>query len=144
MMRGVSARWGHFWFEPTSPTNLGLCRVLFFGALFLIHLPDDLSAWASVSHVFWQPIWPFQRFHLPLLPGELLAILQVGWKAALGLSCIGFCTCFSTAAAFILGAYLLGLPYNFGTTSHYDAILVLVFGSMALSRCGDGVSVDAL
>jgi hypothetical protein len=143
-MRWLRARWWQFWFEAALPTNLGLCRVLFYGALFMLYLPDDFSAWATVSKVFWEPIWPFQRFHLPLLPSELLTIVQVCWKAALGLSCIGFCTRFSTVGVCLLGPYLLGLRHNFGETSHQDAILVFVFGILALSRCGDGVSVDAL
>jgi hypothetical protein len=79
-----------------------------------------------------------------VLAVRFLVIAQIVWKIALGLSGIGFLTRASTVTAFILGTYLLGLPHSFGGTSHGDAILVFVLGIMALSRCGDSVSVDAL
>ena len=77
-------------------------------------------------------------------PAPLLAVIQALWKVTLGLSCIGLFTRFSTVTSFILGVYLLGLPYNFGLLSHSNAILVFVLGIMALSRCGDSCSVDQL
>lgn len=136
--------WMRFWFEPVEPLNLGLCRMLFFGAFFLFYFRQDFSAWAEVSDVFWMPIWLFNRFHLPILPGEMLALLQGLWKLSLALSCIGLFTRTSTAASFILGVYLLGLPHNFAKIEHSDTLVVLVLGILALSRCGDGWSVDQL
>lgn len=133
-----------FWFEPVEPANLGLCRIIFFGAFFLFYLPQDFSAWAEVSDVFWMPIWLFERLHLPVLSSGLLAMLQGFWKVALALSCVGLLTRASTVSSFILGAYLLGLPHNFGKISHYDALVVIILGIMALSRCGDDWSVDQL
>jgi len=135
-------RWMSFWFEPARPTTLGFCRALFYGAFFLYYLPQDFSAWAGVSDAFWMPIFLFKRLHVPVLSGALLAVLQGLWKLALGLSCIGLFTRAGTAVSFILGLYLLGLPHNFGKIHHNDAIVVLVLGIMALSRCGDGWSID--
>jgi hypothetical protein len=143
-MHRLHSLWRHFWFEPTPPVNLSLCRVLFYGGLFLSCLGHDFSAWSEVSSVFWQPIWLFRWFHLPLLPGELLDPLQLLWKAALGFSCIGLCTRFSTVTAFVLSVYFLGLPRSFGGVSHVDCLPVFVLGIMALSRCGDSGSVDRL
>jgi predicted DCC family thiol-disulfide oxidoreductase YuxK len=143
-MLRLGERWRYFWFEPVSSANLGFCRVLFFGALFLLYLPQDFAAWAEVSNFYWNPIWLFNLLNLPVLSGDLLVIIQVIWKVALGLSCIGLFTRLSTAVSFILGVYLLGLPHNFGKTHHFDAILVFVLGIMALSRCGDSWSVDRL
>jgi hypothetical protein len=143
-MHRLHSRWQHFWFEPTPPLNLSICRALCYGGLFLSYLGHDFSAWAEVSGVFWQPIWLLRWLHIPLLPGELLDLLQFFWKAALGLSCLGLWTRFSTFTAFVLGVYLLGLPRSFGGISHTDCLLVFVLGIMALSRCGDSGSVDAL
>jgi hypothetical protein len=143
-MLQLRERWMYFWFEPSSPVNLGFCRALFFGALFLLYLPQDFTVWAEVSNVFWQPVWLFSHLNLPVLSRDLLATIQIIWKVALGLSCIGFVTRLGAVVSFILGVYLLGLPHNFGKTHHYDAILVFVLGIMALSRCGDGWSVDRL
>jgi hypothetical protein len=136
--------WKRFWFEHATPLNLGSCRALFFGALFLFYLPNDFSAWAGVESAFWKPIWLFSCLHLPVLSKNLLVIILVLWKLALGLSCIGLFTRLSTITSFILGIYLLGLPHNFGKTDHSDAILVFVFGIMALSQCGAALSVDRL
>jgi hypothetical protein len=140
----VGARWRLFWFEPVSPVNLGLCRVLFFGAIFLFHLGHDYSAWAGVSPVFWEPVFLFRFFHLPVFSREVLSLLQLCWKAALALSCLGCCTRPSTAVSFFLGAYLLGLAHCFSKVSHHDAMLVFIMGILALSRCGDSFSIDRL
>lgn len=134
----------HFWFEPTDPLNLGLCRVLFFGVFFLFYLPQDFSGWGEVSDVFWTPIPLFEILHIPVLSSSLLVVVQNIWKLSLALSCLGLFTRASTVSSFILGLYLLGLPQNFGETHHYDALVVIVFGIMALSRCGDACSIDRL
>jgi len=140
----LQKRWRHFWFEPATPFNLAFCRILFFGGIFLFYLQSDFSAWAEVDKLFWKPIWLFSRFHLPVLSGDQLAVIQFIWKAALGLSCIGLFARMSTITSFVLGIYLIGLPHNFGKTNHSDAILVLILGIMALSRCGESLSFDRL
>jgi hypothetical protein len=84
----------------------------------------------------------FRILHLPLLPSELLAVFQAAWKVSLALSCLGLFTRASTISSFILGMYLLGLPHNFGKLNHIDTIVVIIFGIMALSRCGDAYSID--
>ena len=143
-MKTFGERWMHFWFEPAGPANLGLCRVLFFGAFFLFYLPQDFSLWGEVSHVFWSPIWLFQKLHLPVFSSDVLAILQIIWKVALALSCVGLLTRLSTACSFVLGLYLLGLAHNFGKTHHFDALVVITMGVMALSRSMDRWSIDGL
>ena len=135
-------RWRRFWFEPATPFNLGFCRMLFYGSVFLFYMETDLSAWADVDTIFLKPIWLFSLLHLPVLSENHIVIIQLVWKAALGLSCIGLFTRLSTFTSFVLGIYLLGLPHNFGKTNHSDAILVFILGIMALSHCGDGLSVD--
>jgi hypothetical protein len=75
---------------------------------------------------------------------ETLRALQVVWKVSLALSCLGLMTRASTAGAFLLGIYLLGLPHNFGKTHHIDAVLVITLGLMALARSGDAFSLDRL
>jgi hypothetical protein len=136
--------WRRFWFEPSTSFNLAFCRVLFFGLMFLYYLDTDFSAWAEIDKFFLKPIWLFRQFHLPLLTKDQLEIVQIAWKAALGLSCIGLLTRPSTVVSFALGIYLLAVRHNFGKVSHEDAVLVFVLGIMALSRCGDGLSIDRL
>jgi hypothetical protein len=90
------------------------------------------------------PIPLFRLLHLPVLPSSILEILTTIWKVALGLSAVGFLTRPSTAIAFGLGVYLLGLPHNFGKTHHSDALIVLIMGIMSVAHCGAGWSVDKL
>jgi hypothetical protein len=136
--------WAQFWFQPSSPTALALCRILLFGGLFVLYWPLDSAAWSEVDRAFWMPIPLFEGVGLlppPLLVGSVLAII---FKTSLALACVGFCTRASTAIAFLLALYLLGLPQNFGGLHHGDAAVVLVIGVMALSRCSDVWAVDAL
>src|SRR5215203_1165569 len=134
----------HFWFEPVKPLNISLCRILFFGAFFLVYLDYDIADLTEVSDSVWTPVWIFQILHLPVLSSSLLVVLQSVWKISLALSCIGLFTRVSTVSSFILGTYLIGLPMNFGKVGHNEGLLVFVLGIMALSRCGDSCSIDRL
>lgn len=136
-------RWTRFWFEPTPPTDLALSRLAFYGLLFAYYLPVSQAGFGSIPTSWREPIWIFQRLHLPFFSDDLLQLLVAMWKAALLLSCVGFVTRISTAIAFVLGAYLIGLPYNFGKTDHMTALVLFTLGIMALSHSGDAWSVDA-
>ena len=144
VLEALRKLWMHFWFEPVEPLNLGLCRILFFGAFFLLYLDHDVTRWTVVSDSLWMPVWIFQILHLPILSSSLLIVLQSIWKISLALSCFGLFTRVSTVSSFILGTYLLGLDMNFGKVSHAEGLVVFVFGIMALSRCGDSCSIDRL
>jgi hypothetical protein len=142
--RGALAdRWNRFWFAPAAPDNLGLCRVLFYGLLLCYFATVNFNGWATIPRSFYDPVWPFEKFHLPILRDPWLGLAAAAWKAALLLSCAGLLTRVSTAIAFILGAYLIGLPYNFGKTDHMTAIVVFTLGFMALSWSGDAWSIDS-
>jgi len=136
-------RWQHFWFRPAPATDLGVARLLFFGLLTLFYLPHDFSAWGDVSRAYWQPLWLFERLHLPLFSASTLNILQIVWKLALAAAAAGLLTRLSITVVAILGTYILGLGHNFGQTYHFDAILVLAFWILAFSRAGDAWSIDA-
>jgi hypothetical protein len=106
---------------------------------------EDSAAWVTVSPAFWDPIWPFGVLGIGVVWSPAFAhVLDFLWKMTLAFSAIGLFTRLSTAGAFVLGAYLLGLPHNFGKIHHYDAFIVLILGILALSRCGDAWSVDHL
>ena len=144
VLRRIKDSWLAYWFEPRHATDLGVSRLLFFGFLFIVYVREDFSEWGSVSEVFWMPIWVFERFGLPALNTESLAVLQFWWKVALATSAVGLWTRLSMLASFVAGAYLLALPHNFGHTYHFDALLVFVMGVLAVSRAGDAWSIDAL
>jgi hypothetical protein len=136
-------RWRRFWFEPERPDNLGLCRLVFYGLLFLYYATVKFDGWAAVPRSLYDPIWPFEKFHIPILPDPYLGLAAALWKASLLLACVGFVTRASTALSFVLGAYLIAVPYNFGKTDHMTALVVFTLGIMAVSWCGDAWSVDA-
>ena len=137
-------QWYRYWFAPSSAANLGFCRVLFFGGIFGLYVGRDFIGWAEISNAFWMPISLFRHFHLTVLPSPALSVVSVIWKVALGLSAIGLFTRSSTVMSFILGLYLLGVPHNFGKTNHADALIILTIGILAVSRCGDGWSIDQM
>jgi vitamin K-dependent gamma-carboxylase-like protein len=140
----LRTRLSEFWFKPVLPDNLGMCRILFFGALFFLYLRYDFRAWTQVSKAFWEPIWFFARFRVPLVPGNVMGVIQLIWKFSLALSCIGLFTRVSTIVSFLLSPYLFGIPHSFGKIHHFDAILVFILLVMALARCGDAWSADHL
>jgi predicted DCC family thiol-disulfide oxidoreductase YuxK len=143
-MRRVSDWWLAFWFEPSSPTNLGVSRALFFAGVLAVHVGENYSAWGNVSDAFWLPMPLFTALHLKAFSPPALNVLQTAWRLALTLSAVGLLSRVSMTVAFLLSTYLFGLPHNFGQTYHFDALLVIVTGILACSRAGDAWSVDAL
>ncbi|HEX8912998.1 MAG TPA: hypothetical protein VF796_11610 [Humisphaera sp.] len=141
---GAGNRYARWWFGPESPTNLGVCRLLFFGAEFLYHLPVRFDAWGDVPRALFKPVWVFERLHLPVLPTTGLLVFEVVWKLAMLLACLGLFTRVATAVAAVGALYLLGLPFNFGKVYHLASIIIFTMTILAFSRCGDGVSLDAL
>jgi predicted DCC family thiol-disulfide oxidoreductase YuxK len=135
--------WDAFWFTPGPATTLGACRVLFFGSLFVWQWRHDFSQWGAYSSVFWMPVSMF-TLGIPAFSPEMIAWIQLTWKAALLLSAIGLFTRPAMTVAFVLGTYLMGLPHNFGQTQHFDTLVVFASGALALSRAADACSVDAL
>lgn len=138
----IAGRWLRYWFTPERPEGLAIARILFFGLIFLFYLPQDFSLWGDVTRAIWSPTWLFMAFPLPVLDENLLNLVQIVWKVALLLSCIGLATRASTVVVFGLGLYLLGLPHNFGKVYHNDALLIFVFGILMVARSGDIWSID--
>jgi hypothetical protein len=143
-MSRFSLRLHDFWFRPVPPDALGICRIVIFAFAAIWFAYQPTASWARVDPVFWAPIALFMKVRLPVLSEPQLGALHVAWRLALVLSAIGFMTGWSTVAAFALTLYLAGLPQNFSKIHHYDALLTLAIGVMALSRCGDAWSLDAL
>jgi hypothetical protein len=142
-MNAVVERWNRFWFTPGPAVTLGVCRLLFFGTLLLWQLPHDFSPWGAYSRVFWMPIWLFDTLRLGPLSPYALEWVQSIWKLSLGLSAAGLLARPAMTVAFVAGAYLMGLPQNFGQTQHFDALVVFASGALAVSRAADACSVDA-
>jgi Vitamin K-dependent gamma-carboxylase len=154
-MTSLRQYWNHFWFEAAAPDNLGLCRIILFGSMFLYYLltprlfPSwgylgNFAPWGSVSHAFWNPVWLMSVLHLPPASSQVLEVMQIAWRAALLFSCVGLFTRIATAISFGFGLYLFGVAASFGRIHHTEHVLIFSFLIMAIARCGDAWSVDAL
>jgi hypothetical protein len=154
-MTSLRRQWNQFWFEAASPDNLGLCRIVLFGTMFLYYtlapslFPSwgylqNFVPWGTVSRVFWNPVWLMSILHLPPASTPVLEGMQIAWRGALLLSCFGLFTRISTAISFALGLYFCGMEVSFGKIHHMDHVVIFSFLIMAFSRCGDAFSVDAL
>jgi hypothetical protein len=141
---GLAARWHAYWFAPALPFDLALGRITFFGLLAVLYAPYDFRGWADVAPVLWSPTWAFAGLDLPVPSAAQLGVMQRVWKIALVSAALGLATRTSITTALGLGFYLLGLPHCFGKIHHYDAILIFAFAILALSRCGDALSLDRL
>jgi hypothetical protein len=142
-MGWLGSAWNRFFFEPVGAVDLGLSRAFFYGLALAYYLPQDWSEWGTVSTEFWMPTTLFKYLSVPLLAAPHLVWVQRIFKTALLLSAVGLWTRPAMIVSFFCGAYLLGLPHNFGQIQHFDTLPVLVFGILACSRAGDAFSIDA-
>jgi predicted DCC family thiol-disulfide oxidoreductase YuxK len=136
--------WLRYWFTPETSENLGAARAIFFAGVLLLYGWEDLSAWGDVDRAFWMPVWAFARFGITPAGSAVLELIEWLFKLALLCGAIGVAPRLASGVACVLGFYLLGLPHNFGQTYHFDALLVFVFGILAVARSGDAVSIKAL
>lgn len=144
-MNTLAAAWNRFWFAPSAPHRLGLCRMLFFASFYLLYLVRvDLRWYALFPDGFFQPrsffVW------LPSAPPgwETLNGLVTTFELSVICAALGVLTRISTAVSFVVGLYVIGLQFNFGYLHWAHAIVPIVMGVLALAPCGDAWSLDAL
>lgn len=133
-----------FFTESTHPLNLAIFRIVIF--LTLIQLID-------VPKLVWYSQMPKELLSLPGNLGWLFHYLPIEPNVALVTSILMLVFCitgavglFSRTSALlvtILGFYVLGLPQLWGKVSHYNHLLWFP-AILAVSRCGDYLSVDAV
>lgn len=137
--------WPASWFRPASPQALALCRILFYAMLLALYGGTQFRFVAEVAPLYWEPI-SFLAILAPEGPpsADAIGVLQLVWKIALVASLAGLATRVSTAVACGLGLYLIGLSYCVSRPSHEMAAAAIALLVLALSRCGDVWSLDAL
>ena len=86
----------------------------------------------------------FRLFFNPSSFPDVLGMLGIVWIISILFCSIGFLTRLSTIVSFLIGLYLFGLVNSFAKTSHVETLMLLILAIMALSKCGDGFSVDSL
>lgn len=126
----------------STAESLGMFRVAFYGAVFLIYFGLDVRPWAQVSPSFWMPVSVFRFLSGPPRDAFLVGVLQIIWKISLAFAAAGLLTRATAVVSACLGVYLLGLPENFGKIDHMDGIVVILLCVLSISRCGDAISLD--
>jgi uncharacterized membrane protein YphA (DoxX/SURF4 family) len=132
-----------FFFAPSAPTNLAVCRVLFLGGLFCCFLGYDVAQWARVPADTWEPVWFVELFGRLPSAGTLTG-LGVAWKVSLVLGALGLWRPVSLGVAAALGAYLLGLTGSYGKANHDIGMPVILLFVFWVARSTDALSLDSL
>ena len=140
----VAALVRRFFNEASSPLNLAVFRIVLF-LMVLTCVDTELIAWFNAL--------PPELRHAPLGLGAIVSRLPVGQETArigavaLTVACsaglVGFCSRTSAAVVAMLGVYVLGIPNFYGKVGHYHHV-VWFSAILAVSRCGDALSVDAV
>ena len=135
-------RWNAFWFAPETGFNLAVTRIAFFGGLLAIHGLRDISVLGEADPALWYPLGVFRWLSVPRPGAGVIQAMQVVWRLALLCAALGIRTRLATVVALAGGAFLLGLPQNFGALRLDDAMLVPALCVMAMARAGDRLSID--
>ena len=144
-MTAPAAAWNAFWFAPAAPWRLGLCRAGFFGSFYILFLArTDLRWYALFPPGFHQPHSFFAWLPLPVPTWDVLSWLVTAFEISVILAALGLLTRLATATSFVVGLYVMGLQFNYGYLHWAHAIVPIVTGILALSPCGDALSLDAL
>lgn len=136
----------NFYFTQGNSFSLGVNRFLICSLILFVYYfyrGHHAEFWVGVPDVYWMPIQGFRWFSIPRLSAPVLAMFDIVWFVSLLLTAIGFVTRYSSIVALICGAYLMGLPQNFGKVDTSDGPVLLMLLILAASRCGDAFSVDA-
>jgi hypothetical protein len=130
---------------PTHAINLAVFRIVVFGWLLLrvyqtpIRGFEQIPAGLRVAPPGYAPFFELIPFGGPVF----LAAFGLGLLSC-GLALVG---CFTRGAALVgclCCVYLLGLPEFFGKVNHVHHHLIWFSLLLALSPCGDALSVDAV
>jgi hypothetical protein len=127
-----------------APANLAVFRIVVF-ALVLQKANLDYAVWlAEIPPVLVDPPWGM-NWIVSVAPFDSQIVRYAGWLLMLtcGLGIAGFCSRTCAAVATILGLYVLGIPQCIGKVGHYNH-LIWFLTILAVSPCGDAISIDAL
>ena len=136
--------WDRYFFLPERPEPLAVCRALFCGLILVYYAGfEGFLGWRDVVPAYHDPVgfWNLLPGHV-ILPDWVMAIVAWLWRLSLLTAAVGLFTRVSLWVAFAGAFYLLGLSTGFGKVSHSEPTVVFVLLILALSRCGDAVSLD--
>ncbi|QDU57877.1 DCC1-like thiol-disulfide oxidoreductase family protein [Aeoliella mucimassa] len=138
-------RFWRFLFAAEAPLNLGVLRAVVFGMLLVLLCTEPILEFAA---------WPRENFVWPSVAGPILSRLPISvdivgtlLPIAIVATVLAMLGCFTRTTALIsvlLSFYLLGIPQCSGKVNHTMHHVVLIGLLVALSRAGDGFSIDSL
>ena len=137
----VLDRWA---FAPQAPEPLAICRIVVCASLFVYYFVlYDFRGWDAIVPIFYERVGLFGLLGDNLTLGDpAIYALQAIWGVSLLLGALGLFTRTSLTTAAILAFYFLGLRTAFGKVSHSEPMVVFMLVTLALSRCGDALSLD--
>ena len=134
------------WFTiPTAPLNLAVFRIVVFYQLFHTSQPSQMVWFSQLPEALRFPAegsgWLFTMIPLtPVWTAFACMVLRATSLAAM----LGFWTRSTAMVATLLGVYVLGIPQLFGKVNHGHLHVVWFAALLAVSRCADALSGDAL
>jgi len=150
----ITVKWNKFWFEPTSPVALALFRIVF-GLIILedllVHLYPDFALFylqnslvpiKDMIALFWNKEVLFDAMLL-LPPGDQY-IWGTYWVLVAATVCLTL-GLFTRVSAWIVFFLLMSFSSHFELNQNAgDNYIRIVAMCMALSNCGEALSLDKL
>lgn len=134
-------RKSRLFFSYPEQTSLGMCRFVFFSLVLIIYFRQARIQYIPELELLYEPSGFFALFHLPP-PGPWISFLEKIWHLSLVFSAVGFLTRISTVTAFMVGFYIVGLPWQLGYVNHSVQAVIICMGILAMSRSGQDFSID--
>jgi uncharacterized membrane protein YphA (DoxX/SURF4 family) len=152
-MNGKSARmlslWNRFWFAPVAPYALAVCRLSACAALlsFLLAEPawvatSQLGVLGDLPHEFWLPIPALEIMGIGPPSAASIAAAFGLTLSAVTLLALGLFTRVSSVVCAAGAFYLLAARNSWGKIYHDYHVLVVILLVLAVSACGDALSLD--
>lgn len=141
----MSKRVLSFFGAATDPLNLAVFRVAVFAWLLrLIARTDYLRFVHTPARLRVPPAGYESFFHWIPMEDTWVTVARDVALLASASALAGFMTRTSAGIACLCATYLLGLPELFGKIDHLHHHLIWFTAILAVARCGDALSIDAL
>jgi hypothetical protein len=134
----------NYFFEPTSPVTIGLLRIVLFALLWNGVRGLNPAWYAALPPALRAPPYGWDLlgdlpFHVGAAASARHLLVVTSAAATLGLF-----SRVTVPVSALLAVYVLGLPQFFGKVTHGGHARMLCVLALALSPCGDALSLDAL
>jgi len=130
--------------ETSSPWNLAIFRVVFFGFILLTFKKANVLWYSQLpSELIIPPFgWGHILTYLPINP-EIANLACTIFVIACFCALVGFGTRYAIWTAALSGMYVLGIPQFYGKVNHYHQWIWFMM-ILAVSRCADVLSLDSV